>query len=255
MKLRKRDCFFSFICMYRKGLEMRVAIVYGSPNKRGSTAQATQIFKKYLSEREKADFVEFYLPSDMPKFCHGCYNCFFKGEEHCPHVDYVKPFVEAFETADIIVLTTPVYVMAESAQMKALLDHLAYMFIPHRPNDKLFNTVGVVISTAAGGGMKSSMKSVGTSLSYWGVKRIVKAGVAIFAESFDKASAKKHQAIEKKMKKAAHKTYRHYLRRNRSPRRLHTRLMMKIMGLMKGKENNTRDKKHWIDKGWIKETV
>ena len=59
-----------------------------------------------------------------------------------------------------------------SGQLKTFLDHLAYRWMAHRPYPKIFNKVGLVVSTAAGAGTKKVTKSLSDNLFYWGVPKI-----------------------------------------------------------------------------------
>jgi len=142
---------------------------------------------------------EFFLPAAMPSFCAGCCNCFSKGESYCPHYDYVEPIRAALEKSDVIVFTTPVYVLRTSGQMKTLLDHFAFQFMTHRPNPAMFSKIAVVFSTGAGGGTGSAMKDITTSLKFWGTAKTYKMGAAVYASEWYGVSDKNKQKIMKRM--------------------------------------------------------
>lgn len=63
----------------------------------------------------------------------------------------------------------------------------------------MFSKRAVVISTAAGAGMKSTNKDMADSLSFWGVPKIYKIGFGIHATSWSKVSDKMLAKIEKKI--------------------------------------------------------
>jgi multimeric flavodoxin WrbA len=132
----------------------------------------------------------------MDSFCVGCANCFSKGEAACPHYEKVEPIRAAIEQADVVVFTTPVYVLRVSGQMKTLLDHFAFLFMTHRPNPAMFSKTAVIFSTGAGGGTRSAMKDISTSLKFWGMARIYKFGIAVFASEWDQVNEKKKKKIE-----------------------------------------------------------
>lgn len=50
----------------------------------------------------------------------GCYQCI-ENEEKCPFYNEKKRIMEAIESADLLIFTTPTYCMRASASMKALL--------------------------------------------------------------------------------------------------------------------------------------
>ena len=81
------------------------------------------------------------------------------------------------EKADLIILATPVFVGSCTSGMKALLDHLAYMWLVHRPNDNMFKKVGLIITTAGGSGVKATVKVLKQNLFYLGVPQVFNYGV------------------------------------------------------------------------------
>jgi multimeric flavodoxin WrbA len=144
---------------------MNIVAVHGAEHK-GSTYN---IAKMVIDNLQADQITEYFLPKDMPYFCKGCGLCFTKGEEFCPHYEYVSPILKTIEQADILIFTSPVYVFHCSGQMKAFLDHFGYQWIVHRPNKTMFSKTALIISTAAGAGMKSTNKDIADSLNLWGV--------------------------------------------------------------------------------------
>jgi len=56
--------------------------------------------------------------------------------------------------------------------MKALPDHLCFMWMSHRPHPAMFSKVGLTISTTAGAGLSHTAKTLRNSLTFWDVRRI-----------------------------------------------------------------------------------
>ena len=227
---------------------MNITIIHGSERK-GSTYNIAKFFVQGLIS-ETDTVIEFFLPKDMGAFCIGCANCFSKGESFCPHFKQIEPIRRAIEQADIVVFTTPVYVLRTSGQMKTLLDHFAFLFMTHRPNPKMFSKIAVIFSTGAGGGTKSAMKDISTSLKFWGMAKIYKFGTAVFASEWNQVSEKKKQKIEQKSKSLIKKI------RNKIGRvkpGLSTKLLFSLFRLfhkkMKVCEN---DVQYWENSGWLK---
>lgn len=227
---------------------MKVVAIYGSERK-GSTYHIVQMFLKEL-EQEITHLDEFFLPRDMPHFCKGCLLCVTKGEEWCPHADQVAPIRDAIDAADLIILSSAVYVMRATGQMKVLLDHFPARFMIHRPEPTMFSKVALVVSTAAGGGMKSTIKDMKTSLKYWGVGKIYTYGEAVRASSWKGIKPEKKQTIQKqvtrittKIKKAVgHVT----------PSLKVKSLFYTFRMLHKRIDMNEIDKQYWESKGWLK---
>ena len=97
---------------------MKIVIIHGQSHK-GSTYNIANILAKKVSD----DITEFYLPRDFKDFCLGCTNCFLKGEDKCPHHENIKPIIDALDSADLIILASPVYCYHASGAMKNFLDH------------------------------------------------------------------------------------------------------------------------------------
>ena len=75
--------------------------------------------------------------------------------------------------------------------MKALLDHYGYMWMAHRPEESMFKKQGIVISTAAGAGIKSTLKDMRDSLFFWGVAKTYQFGLPVAATSYEQINDKK----------------------------------------------------------------
>ena len=154
---------------------MRVLTIMGTANK-GNTRAVVDLFLKEF-EDDKSEFDEVILPNDFQNFCQGCANCILKGEDKCPHFKEVNKIVEKIEKADLIILATPVFVGSCTGGMKAFLDHLAYMWLVHRPNENMFNKVGLIVTSAGGSGVKQTVKLLKNNLFYWGVPKIYNYGI------------------------------------------------------------------------------
>lgn len=187
---------------------MKIVVVHGSPRK-GNTYKATELFKKEMQNQGEIEFVDFFLPKDMPEFCRGCMTCFLKGEEKCPHADYTMPILDQMVLADALIFTTPVFALSLSGCMKSFLDHFAYIFIVHRARSEMFEKKAFIISSTVGAGAKSAMKTISTSLKYWGVNRVYTYKFATFGDEWDKLKLDKKDKIEKQIKqKLLHSTRR-----------------------------------------------
>ncbi|OPX46290.1 NADPH azoreductase [Ruminiclostridium hungatei] len=230
---------------------MKICVIHGSPRK-GNTYKATKIMMAHMEGMGEVEFSEFFLPKAMPVFCCGCYNCFDKGEEMCPHAQYTQPVEQAIKAADAVIITSPVYVLAENGAVKTLLDHYGYMFIPHRPMEEMFSKVGMIISTTAGAGTGKAIKAIYNSLNFWGVKRIFKLGLTIFAKDWEDMKPLKQQKFEKIIKKKAERFHACIVKREKLHTRLFTRFMFFIIrkSLSSYKDGHP-DKKYWLQKGWL----
>ena len=180
---------------------MKITVINGT-QKHGVTYRLKEIFLEPF--RSKAEITEFYLPADCPSFCVGCTSCFLNGEETCKDFSYVHAIEQALLQADLIVMTSPAYVMHATGAMKALLDHLAYRWLPHRPAPEFFAKRAVILSQCLGAGAKSAAKDIKHSLSWWGISKIgVFTGALMSDIVWEKLPEKKKRKFSKKLTRLA----------------------------------------------------
>lgn len=147
---------------------MKITVINGT-EKQGVTYKLKNIF---MERFKSAEITEYYLPKDCPSFCVGCTSCFVKGENNCKDFIYINAIEKSLIEADLIVMTSPAYVMHATGAMKALLDHFGYRWMPHRPAPEMFGKRAVIITQCLGAGAKSTAKDIKHSLSWWGISKI-----------------------------------------------------------------------------------
>ena len=230
---------------------MKITVINGS-GRRGSTWHAMDAVVRALAKRTETEVTAFFLPKDMPHFCTGCFTCFLRGEDKCPHAATVQPIADAILGADLVVLTSPVYVYDVSGQMKALLDHLGYMWLPHRPAPAMFQKIGLTVVTTAGAGARRTGETLRKSLAFWGVKRIYSLGCAVAANSWDTVSANRKAKIERRAEAIAARIARAVRRGGRLPYPpLRTILFKMMAGMQKKNVWGEMDRSHWKKNGWL----
>ena len=170
---------------------MNITVINGT-EKHGVTYRLKETF---LTEfRDEANITEYYLPKDCPNFCVGCLNCTLKGEKTCKDAEYIRKMDESLLKADLIVMTSPAYVFHVTGAMKALLDHFAYRWMPHRPAPEMFGKRAVIITQCLGSGAKSAAKDIKHSLSWWGISEIGIFTGALMSDIVWEKLSKKKQA-------------------------------------------------------------
>ncbi len=224
---------------------MKVVIISGT-NHKGSTYSIGRMVADKLTGADNIS--EFFLPRDFDEFCLGCTTCFGKGESKCPHYEKLRPITEKIDAADVVILTSPVYVYHATGQMKALLDHYGWRWMVHRPEEKMFGKQAVVVATAAGAGMKSTMKDMADSCFFWGIPKTYKLGKAVRQINWNDVSPKIKQALEKETDAVAGKIK----RRNGKVRPgLKTKAFFSIMRMIQRSGWNKADMDYWNEKGWL----
>lgn len=221
---------------------MKITIIHGQSHK-GSTYHIA----KQLSEKLDGEVTEFFLPRDFDSFCIGYTNCFGRSETLCPHYEKLRPITKAMDNADVIILASPVYVYHATGAMKCFLDHYGYRWMVHRPEEKMFHKQAVCISTAAGGGMKSTNKDMAHSTFFWGIAKTYQYGISVRAVAWNCVSNKIKNNIEKKTNSLARKIKKNH--GNLKPS-IKTRVFFDIMRLVQKNGWNKADSDYWHEKGW-----
>lgn len=221
---------------------MKITVIYGQ-NHKGSTYHIAHDMALKL----KGEIKEFFLPKDFSSFCLGCTQCFMKNENKCPHFEALKPITDALDEADVIILASPVYVYHATGAMKALLDHYGYRWMVHRPEAKMFKKQAIVVSTAAGAGMKSTNKDMADSLFFWGVPKIYKLGVAVRATNYEGIPENRKNKINKKINKISKKVIK---KNGKVKPGFKTKAFFSLMRMIQKNGWNEVDVNYWKEHGW-----
>ncbi|MDE6200312.1 MAG: flavodoxin family protein [Clostridiales bacterium] len=232
--------------------KMKITVINGT-EKHGVTYKLKELFLEQF--KSVAEITEFYLPKDCPEFCTGCMACFTNGESACKDYAYVERIDKSLLQADLIVMTSPAYVMHATGGMKALLDHLAYRWMPHRPAPQMFGKRAVIITQCLGAGAKSAAKDIRHSLSWWGVSKIGTCCGSLMSDIvWDKLPQSKRKKLTKKINKLARK-----FAKINYHKPAHTKLITKMkfalcrMIQKKVRKSGTEsfDVKYWQQNGWL----
>jgi multimeric flavodoxin WrbA len=148
---------------------------------------------------------EYFLPRDCPVFCTGCKACFFRDISICPHSNYIVPIWESILSVDLLVFTSPTYVFHVTAQMKALLDHLATKWMAHSPEKPLFSKQAVIITNAIGQGMGKTAGDIKDSLDFWGIAKTYVIKQGLLQAKWEDVDNKRKASITAKCKRIATK--------------------------------------------------
>ena len=222
---------------------MRITLIHGQ-NHKGSTYHIGKILAEQFAN---SGIQEFFLPKDLEHFCLGCYKCI-ESDEACPFYKEKNRIMQAIEGADLLIFTTPTYCMRASAPMKAFIDLTFTYWMAHKPRECMFSKKAVVISTAAGTGMKSAIKDITNTLFYWGVPYIKEYGIAVQAMSWEQVSQEKKEKINADIAKLASTIQKANIHVG-----IKTKFMFNIMRMMqiKGWGSGESEKEYWEKNGWL----
>ncbi len=222
---------------------MKTVMIHGQ-NHEGSTCMIT----RELAGKTGGEMQEFFLPRDFDKPCMGCYTCFQTELKNCPHYKILEPLVSAILEADLIILDSPVYVYHATGQMMNFLDHFGTWWVVHRPMPEMSKKQAVAISTAAGGGMKSTVQDMADSLEMWGIRKVYKFGIGVQAVKPEEIPARILAKIHRKTSYLAQR-----IRKNTEKRGCNVRAR-KWFSLMRFAHKHfpamQPDHGYWEQRGW-----
>ena len=148
---------------------MKILIIHGSP-RRGNTWKILNKVKEKINEEIDADYEIIELSKMKIPMCTGCFNCILKSEEKCPHYESIKYINDKITWCDAMIITSPVYSLQISGQLKNFIDHMSYNF--HRP--KYFNKKALIITTTGGVRAKEIANYIKEVLTFWGINTTYK---------------------------------------------------------------------------------
>jgi len=231
---------------------MKITVINGT-EKQGVTYRLKELFLENF--KSVAEITEYYLPKDCPSFCAGCINCFRQGESACKDYAYINAIETSLLQADLIVMTSPAYVMHATGAMKALLDHFAYRWMPHRPAAELFGKRAVIITQCLGAGAKSTANDIKHSLSWWGISKIGVFKASLMRDIlWNKLPEKKRKKLTNGIRRLARK-----FKKIDYAKPAHTKAVTKIkfaMCRMIQKQVHKNgvgglDSEYWLHNGWL----
>lgn len=115
-------------------MSRKVLIISSSPRIGGNTDMLCDEFMRGARQAGN-DVKKIHLAEKNISYCTGCGICNVEGKD-CPHKDDAAEIIEDMINADVIVLATPVYFYAMSAQLKTLIDRCCGKYT--KMNDKSF---------------------------------------------------------------------------------------------------------------------
>ena len=233
---------------------MKICVFHGS-NRKGNTDKLLEIAKNKISDKSEVEFIDFYLPKDLPEFCRGCFLCLDKGTyggEVCPHKKYTNVISNAIEEADGIIIGCPVYALAETVQVKALFDHYACTYMNHRPRKSNFKKSALIISSCAGAGNRNTIRTIKHNFIFWGIPKIYSVGIALWVKDWAELKEEKRRKFTEKIENKSMKFFDSIKNRKEGYAPLRTRLLFRLfLKLMNSYDDGNQDKEYYRKNGWL----
>lgn len=131
---------------------MKVTVITGSPNKKGTTALLADKFIAGATEAGH-EVYRFDAAFEEVKPCLSCGYCS-SHESECVHKDSMSKLNDKLFESDVVVFVTPIYYYTMSAQIKAVLDRF------HSNNTRLAGNKKAMLFAAAYGSDYGTMEGL-----------------------------------------------------------------------------------------------
>lgn len=134
---------------------MHVVAVMGT-NRKGRTQEVVERIDAIFQGKGEPAFEYIYLKDKDIRFCTGCHNCIFIGEDKCPIKDDMRGIEDKMMEADAVIFASPAYMMNVTAIMKNFLDRVAYNC--HRP--KYFGRKALLVANSSPFATKAAVRAM-----------------------------------------------------------------------------------------------
>lgn len=156
----------------------KVVVFIGSRNKRGSTYTFSRRVTEFLTVEQYE--IEYFFPQDfIIKPCLGCARCFLL--TRCVQKDDLLSLQQKLLDADVLIISSPVYLHYMTADLKLILDRSAWWSHTMRLQGK----PTVVLSTCSSNGQTSVTKPLSEIMTWMGANVIATANASQLPNQLD----------------------------------------------------------------------
>ena len=164
---------------------LKILIIHGSP-RRGNSWSILNKVREKINKETDVEYEIIELSKMKIPMCTGCFNCILKSEERCPHYESIKYINDKINWCEGIIITSPVYSLQVSGQLKNFIDHMSYNF--YRP--KYFNKKALIITTTSETKCRETSNYIEKVLTYWGINTTYKLPIVYKDYNLDKYDKK-----------------------------------------------------------------
>lgn len=223
---------------------MKITAIYGTSHQGITVGMARDL----ISKLPDAQVREFFLPRDFDHFCTGCCACFAGEAPVCVQAQSaLDPIWAAMADCDVLILASPVYVYHVTGAMKAFLDHLGSHWLVHRPDVSFGKKTAVLLTAAAGSGMKQTLGDLRDSCNWLGVGRVCSFGARVMALRPGELTDKTRAMLDGAMTRLAARVQKNA---GRGPR-IGVRARFFLSKTFMGGGIAPADHVYWREQGWM----
>ncbi|EMS69548.1 flavodoxin family protein [Ruminiclostridium cellobioparum] len=230
---------------------MKILLLNSSYRKDGNTARVLECIKEEIlltagRQGLSAEFETVSLAHSDVQICRGCRGCFDRGEKSCPLKDEVPGIKERLDSADGVVLASPVYVEDVNGIMKNWIDRMA--FNNHRP--AFSGKPAIILTTSGTYSSKHALKTMERAFNAWG-------GISVGKDRFRTGALTGKEDIKiknlKKIKKLSARLYNAITHKTERYPSVYSLIYFKVQQKywQRTKDTWTFDYTYWKEKGWL----
>jgi multimeric flavodoxin WrbA len=223
-------------------IKIKVLTIMGGPRKGYGTIVMVQMEKELKSLRNDIEHEYLYLKDVNLESCRGCLNCFFDGEDRCPHRNDDRDMIlDKINESDGVIFMAPAYALHIPALMKKFFDRFSYIF--HRPC--FFGKIAIGVSNQGIAGSKTVTSYFEVVAHSWGFNYVDSLEL-LTQPGFEKKIGKKIKKTSKVFIKALEeKKYQKPTYGSVIAFKLRV-LLHRIVD-----DENNADYAYWFDQGWL----
>lgn len=226
---------------------MKIVVLNGSPRKKDGYNIIKKL-EKIMSSKADIEFDMINLSEVNVSPCVGCMQCFQVSEKKCPVKDDIESIKNRLVCADGVILSSPVYAINITGQLKLVIDRLSYLF--HRP--EFVGKPFLNLTTTAGGGIKETLKYLKLVATGWGGDLVGSFSVTspLYFEESEFYNHEYHIKLDKKINTLCTK----FLNQLQSskPKSPSFYAVMTFHALRSKTYTSKADYDYWNERGWLK---
>lgn len=164
---------------------VKVTVIYGNPEE-NNTYDYTHFLLNNLHHHMPIKLNEYFLPEDSYIPCGNYCNCIISS---CSYFNYcnINKISKSICDSDLVILAcSSLKHHLIPPSLKLLLDHLSYLWMPHKNNIPMSQKIGLVISDDYVPILHSASKTLKKYMKFWGIRNILNFNFHTISETSSK---------------------------------------------------------------------
>lgn len=186
---------------------MNVTIIYGSMSKANAYYNCIQLLLDNFKSNIDLNITEIYSSNNISYYySKRRSNTNNKIASHLYDNNNIKFITKSLHKADLIIIACTTFTCDLSNEMKCLLDNLSCYYLSNKENIlKNNNKIGLVISTASGGGLFRVTRLIKKNMSLWGIHNIFNFSHIVYEGDWEYINLKTKRQIAQKVLNLSYK--------------------------------------------------